>query len=307
MKYVLTGGLGFVGNELVRQLRQQNHEVVIFDNRNRIAPRIEDLLNVPVHNVDVADSARVRVLMQEVRPDYVVHLAAIHFIPECNANPELTLRVNVEGTLSVLRAAQAAGSKKVLAISSGAVYADSSAPLAEDSVVAPVDIYGHSKKMAEDVAEWFHLNTGLPIVMVRLFNVYGPRETNAHIIPEIINQLRTSSTLQLGNISPRRDFIFTEDVAGGLGRLAQAETPPFVRVNLASGSHASVEELINHMGRLLGKDIRVETDASRFRKADKATQLSDVSLLERLTNWRPVVQVEEGLRRLLRFEGLLPG
>lgn len=305
MKYLVTGGLGFVGNELVRQLAGQGHEVAILDNRNRVAPRIDDLKGIPVFEANVSDARRVTEVMGAMRPDFVIHLAAIHFIPECNANPELTLRVNVEGTLSVLRAAMAAQVKRVVAISSGAVYADSPSPLKEDSLVAPVDIYGHSKKMAEDVAEWFHASHGLPITMVRLFNVFGPRETNAHIIPEILNQLRTSSTLRLGNITPRRDFIFTEDAAEGLRRLCLADSPAFTRVNLASGSHASVEELIHHMRRLMGREIRVETDPTRFRKADKAIQLSDVTLLERLTGWRPRVDVTEGLRRLLKFEELI--
>jgi len=307
MKYLVTGGLGFVGNELVRQLRRQQHEVAILDNRNRVAPRIEDLEDVPVLEVDITDTAGTQAAVRRVRPDFVIHLAAIHFIPECNAHPERTLRVNVEGTLAVLRAAHGAGARKVVAVSSGAVYADSPVALAESSLVAPVDIYGHSKKMAEDIAEWYHGSTGLPVIMVRLFNVFGPRETNAHIIPEIIGQLRSSSTLRLGNITPRRDFIFTEDAAEGLWRLVQAETAPFLRVNLASGSHASVRELIDHLGRLLGRAIQVETDPTRFRQADKAIQRSDIALLERLTGWRPRVTVEEGLRRLLRFESLLSG
>jgi len=305
MKYVVTGGLGFVGNELVRQLKVRGR-VAIMDNRNRVAPDIADIGDVPVHDLDITDAGAVQQAMEDIKPDVVFHLAAIHFIPECNANPERTLRVNVEGTLTVLRAAAAAGARKVVAASSGAVYADSAEPLSEEgSPAEPVDIYGHSKLIGEQVGRWCQLESGLRLVMVRLFNVYGPRETNPHILPEIIAQLRRSDVLQLGNTTPRRDFIFTKDAAEGFIRLADAETPPYVHVNLASGHHASVDELIQRMSSMLRRSIRIETDPGRFRKADKLIQVADIALLRRLTGWSPRYDIGSGLDELLRYEGLL--
>lgn len=304
MKYVVTGGLGFVGNELVRQLKPRGH-VTILDNRNRVAPDIADIGDVPVHDLDITDAGAVQRAMADIKPDVVFHLAAIHFIPECNDNPERTLRVNVEGTLSVLRAAAAAGARKVVAASSGAVYADSSEALREDSPAEPVDIYGHSKVIGEQIGRWYQQESGLRLVMVRLFNVYGPRETNLHILPEVITQLRRSDVLQLGSTTPRRDFIFTKDAAEGFIRLADAETPAYMHVNLASGHHASVDELIQRMSRMLHRSTRIETDPRRFRKADKLIQVADIELLRRLTGWSPRYDLDSGLDELLRYEGLL--
>ncbi len=304
MRYLVTGGLGFVGNEVVRQLRRSD-EVFVVDNRNRVAPDIEDLRDVPLYEVDITDHPSIRSVFAEVRPDIVVHLAAIHFIPECNAAPERTLRVNVEGTLGVLHAAAECGTRKVVAASSGAVYADSSESLSEDSPTEPVDIYGHSKLACERIGRWFQAEHSLSLVMVRLFNVYGPRETNLHILPEIVSQLRQSNVLRLGNTTPRRDFIFTEDAAEGFIRLARAETGPYLHVNLASGHHASVDELIHRMAVMLGREISVDTDPSRFRKADKLIQVAELSMLERVAGWKPRHDLDAGLGKLLRYEGLL--
>ena len=302
--HLVTGGLGFIGNELVRQLKQET-EVAILDNRNRVAPRIEDLSAVPVHEVDLTDHVRVRALIAELKPEVVYHLAAIHFIPECNGDPERTLRINVEATQGLLRACAASGVKHVLVASSGAVYADAPGALAESAEVAPVDIYGWSKLFCEQLCRWHAAQSGLKITALRLFNNYGPRETNAHIIPEIIGQLRQTDVLRLGNCKPRRDYIHTADTAKALRKLA-ARVPETIRtVNVASGHHASVEELIALMGELLGRKITVETDPARFRKADKLVQVADMRALEAATGWKPEIGLREGLADLLRFEGLL--
>jgi UDP-glucose 4-epimerase len=304
MKYLITGGLGFVGNELTRQLIRQGHSVVIVDNRNRVAPSVDDLASVAVREVDITDAKATEAVFRDEKPERVVHLAAIHYIPECNKDPVRTLQVNVSGTQSVLSACAAAGVKQVTVTSSGAVYADSPLPLSEEMPIEPVDIYGVSKLMTEQLAALFHRQTGIPTVAFRLFNVFGPRETNAHIIPEVISQLRNSDVLKLGNIEPRRDFIFTEDVADGIIRLGNVTSKGLVITNLASGNHVSMRDLIELIGKIIGKKIAIETDPSRFRKADKMVQVANLERLVALTGWSPKVSLQEGLRKLLKFEGL---
>lgn len=301
---LITGGLGFIGNELARQLCRDS-QVIILDNKNRVAPRIEDLRQLPIHEVDITSREETAKVIQEVKPRVVFHLAAIHYIPECNSNPERTLRVNVEATLGLLNACSAAGVEHFLLASSGAVYADSPEPLHESSPVGPVDIYGWSKWFAEQLCHWYARQTGLRITICRLFNNYGPRETNRHIIPEVLHQLKTGDRLLLGNTLPRRDYIHTSDCAHALALLAQRAPVSVQTVNVASGHHASVEELIKIVGEILGRKLEVVTDPSRFRKADKLVQVADISLLDKLTGWRPEVELRAGLTRLLQFEGLI--
>lgn len=304
MRFCVTGGLGFIGNEVVRQLARQG-EVSVIDNHARVAGDIADLAGVKVYRADITDQAAVAEAVGAAAPDVVVHLAAIHFIPECNANPALTLRVNVEGTLSVLLACKAHGVKHTLFASSGAVYADSARPLSEDAPVAPVDVYGLSKKMAEEVCAWLALTQGLPVTILRLFNVYGPRETNAHIIPEIIAQLRRGDSLRLGNVKPRRDYVYVTDVAAAIAALAGRVPQPLRVLNLSSGHSASVEDLVGRIGNLLGRHIAIAVDPDRFRKVDKLVQTADIKTIANLSGWQPAVDLDSGLRQLLRYEGLL--
>jgi UDP-glucose 4-epimerase len=302
---IVTGGLGFIGNELVRQLLRAGEELVVLDNRNRTAPDIGDLAGARVIEVDLTQHEQVAATLAGLKPKTVFHLAAIHFIPECNANPERTLRVNVEATMGLLRACAAAGAQHFLYASSGAIYADSPAALSEASTIGPVDIYGWSKWFGEGLCQWQGAANGLKITLCRLFNNYGPRETNAHIVPEILNQLKQSRRLALGNTKPRRDYIHTSDTAKALRLLANKAPATCQIVNVASGADASVDELIVLLSELLGERIEVTVDQSRFRQADKLVQRADIARLRQLTGWQPEIPLKEGLRELLRYEGLL--
>ncbi len=303
MKYCVIGGLGFIGNELTRQLKHKG-EVCVLDNGHRTAQNIEDLQNVQVTEVDVTDPIAVSKAIRALAPDVVIHLAAIHFIPECNANPALTMRVNVEGTLSVLLACVESQVKHFVFASSGAVYADSEKALSEQDPVDPIDIYGISKKMAEDLCQWVGKSHQLPITIMRLFNVYGPRETNAHIIPEILGQLKKGNVLRLGNTKPVRDYIFVSDMASAIEKIT-GRIPSGVEIfNLSSGYSASVDELVAALEKILSRKIELETDPQRFRKADKQIQKADIGKITRAIDWLPAFDIENGLRKLLAYEGL---
>lgn len=301
---IVTGGLGFIGNELVRQLKSAGKQVAIIDNENRIAPQLEDLSDVPRYNVDITDRQALNETMALLKPDCVFHLAAIHYIPECNAHPERTLRINVEGTLAVLNAAKANGCKHLLFASTGAVYHDAQEPLTEEAPIAPVDIYGWSKWFAEELCR--SQQGVMPITICRLFNNIGLRETNPHIVPEIISQLRKDNrVLQLGNTKPIRDYISTRDTASALIQLSQQVPDGYEIFNVATGHGASVEELIQNLSTILGENIRVETDPARFRQADKQVQLADISKLKKALKWEPQYALPQVLEELLRFEKLV--
>ena len=303
---IITGGLGFIGNELARQLRARGREVVLIDNRRRVAPRISDLQGVPVVEADLTDAAAARRAFAGLRPQNVFHLAAIHYIPECNADPAFALHVNVAATQNVLDSAIAAGVQHFLLASTGAIYADSPDALTEDARVAPVDIYGWSKTFAEELARWRATRGETCVTVCRFFNNYGPRETNRHIIPEILDQLRTSDKLRLGTTNTRRDYIHTRDNAEALIRLSDLPPERERTVNIGTGVDASVDELVALLGELLGRPLRITHDPARVRPVDKPVQRADIARLAQLTGWQPQVKLRAGLAELLRFEGLLP-
>ena len=302
---VITGGLGFIGNELVRQLKNAGEKLVILDNRNRVAPSIDDIADIPVYDVDITNKDSVLSAFEEIRPDTVFHLAAIHYIPECNDNPERTLRVNVEGTESILNASAKVGVSKFIYISSGAVYADSADLLSESAPVSPVDIYGWSKWFGEQLCHLNYTSYGTPTVICRLFNNYGPRETNMHIIPEVIKQLSAGDKLHLGNTTTVRDYIHTMDCAKALIKLSHCCEGATKIVNVAHGNGYTVNEMINKIQHITGRAITIKSDKTRMRKVDKQSQVADIALLKQLTGWQPEINIQDGLSDLLRFEKLI--
>jgi UDP-glucose 4-epimerase len=303
---IITGGLGFIGNELVRQLKAAGRTVAIIDNENRIASQLDDLKEIPRYKFDITDTNAIESVIGKLKPERIFHLAAIHYIPECNAQPERTVRINTEGTLSVLNAAIKHQCKHFIFASTGAVYHDSPLALTEQSTIAPVDVYGWSKWFAEELCRW--KSTSLPITICRLFNNIGLRETNPHIVPEIINQLRGGNrVLQLGNTTPIRDYISTQDTATAMIRLSDLEHKGCEVYNIATGNGASVNELIHCLSELLQEKINVQTDPSRFREADKAVQLADITKLKQKLSWEPQQDMKEVLSKLLNFEGLIRG
>ncbi|MDF2454524.1 MAG: NAD-dependent epimerase/dehydratase [Cytophagaceae bacterium] len=301
---IVTGGLGFIGNELVRQLKASGRKVAIIDNENRIAPQLDDIKDVPRYVVNITDADEIRKVFEEVKPERVFHLAAIHYIPECNAQPEHTMHVNTEGTLAVLNAAVEHHCKHFIFASTGAVYHDSPLALCEESVIAPVDVYGYSKWFAEELCRW--KSSGIQVTLCRLFNNIGLRETNAHIVPEIMSQLKQGNRiLKLGNTTPIRDYISTKDTASALIRLSHRVHSGCEVYNIATGKGASVNALVKEISFLLEEQITIETDTSRFRPADKEVQLADISKLKRTLNWEPEQELKEVLLELLKFEGLI--
>ena len=178
-------------------------------------------------------------------PDYVCHLAAIHFIPDCNANSTKALQVNTVGTQSVLNTCKNRAIDKVIVASTAAVYAVNNWPNVENKTqFAPIDIYGLSKMFAELLAKKFAEETGITTISIRLFNAVGPRETNPHVIPHILESAKKSEYIPLGNIKPKRDYIHTSDIAEAILTLCLSDIKQYHVFNVGSGVEYSVEELV---------------------------------------------------------------
>jgi UDP-glucose 4-epimerase len=173
--------------------------------------------------------------------------------------------------------------------SSAAVYKPLETAHNEDaSAVGPVDVYGYTKLHGEDFVRHFARDRGFNAAIVRLFNVIGPGETNPHVLPEIIRQLKAGTRkLSLGNVHPKRDYIHVADVSSGFIRIATTAVPdPVTVVNLGSGASFSVEELVNRLGGIIGEPIKIEVDPARVRAVDRPNLLSDNGRLRELYNWQ---------------------
>jgi UDP-glucose 4-epimerase len=304
MRILLTGGCGYVGKALARRLFPL-HEVLVFDlNRYGDSP-----FSAAEHRAfariqgDVRDFACLRRVMREFDPQIVFHLAAIHYIPDCEKAPADAFAINVRGTANVLRACPPRS--RLVFASSAAVYAPDTTPHAEDtSRVQPIDVYGSTKLEAENLVHELSAQRQLSSVIVRLFNVIGPGETNPHIAPAIVSQLRRGARcLRLGNVYPRRDYIHILDAARGFETIAwnMATSATSVKtVNLGTGVSHSVRDLVAIFGKVLGESLEIAEERTRVRVVERPSLTANVEKIRRLYSWAPVLTVEDAVRDLWR-------
>ncbi len=300
-KIIITGGAGFIGSALIKELQKNDYEIFVVDNLsfgNRSFINIEDN---HFFETDIRDREEMKTLFEKVRPDWVIHLAAIHFIPYCNEHPYEASDINIRGTVNVLDAAAACGSiKKAFFASTAAVYPISDYAVDEEFHLHPLDIYGLTKHTGERLCREFHLETGIPTVICRLFNAFGPNETNPHLIPEIQEQINNGTrTINLGNLTPKRDFIHTYDMARAIHSLMKKESISFDIFNLGRGKEYSVKEVVKAFERQLGEEITIEVEQSRVRDVERQHLLADISKLKDTTGWEPEWELDDGIKTLL--------
>jgi len=296
-KILITGGAGFIGSAVIKHLQSSGHDLFVIDNLsfgNREFISIDDshfLL------ADILDKEKVNAFVTSVKPEIIIHLAAIHFIPYCNEHPYSSSDINIRGTINVLDAAAANKVKKVFFASTAAVYPIYDEAVGELHATGPLDIYGLSKLTGEHLCNEFHLKTGIPTVVCRFFNAFGPNETNPHLIPEIQKQiLGGNRKIKLGNLTPKRDFIHTYDMARAVETLLEKTGEGIHTYNLGRGIEYSVTEIVDAFAKAIGEPIEIEVDPARVRKVERMHLLADVSKLKAL-GWE--LGIEEGIKTLV--------
>lgn len=300
MKAIVTGGAGFIGSAVVPALSREGYEVFVLDNLSFGNRDFIDIDDDHFFLTDIRNGDEVDKWMKRVSPDVLVHLAAIHFIPYCNQHPYEASDINIRGTINVINAAKGVSSlTKFFFASTAAVYPISDDPVSEVHQVKPLDIYGLSKLAGEHLCREFYLETGIDTIVCRFFNAFGPNETNPHLIPEIERQLRNGlRSIKLGNLTPKRDFIHTHDMASAVRVLVNLENSKFDIFNLGRGIEYSVVEIVEAFERQLGERITIEVDPARVRKVEREHLLADVMKL-RATGWEPKWGIDAGIKNLV--------
>lgn len=273
MKVLVTGGCGFIGSHLVDSLLGASHDVVIVDNMLRgrflwggtkLSPRLE--------KVDIQDHDALVRTFRDVKPEMVFHLAAHHYIPYCEKHPYEAFSTNVTGTLNVLDACTKCGSvKKLFSASTGDVYAPCGYAHREIDQVSPVYVYGETKLIGEQAIRRYKSSVGVPfdIVIGRLFNAAGARETNPHFLPEVVRQLDDGAkVIEVGNTWPMRDFV---DVRS-MGQVILALTEKVVGIdvfNIGSGKVQTVQQALDVLIQIHGQSVTVAQVDARKRPNDR--------------------------------------
>ena len=308
MKTIITGGAGFIGSAVVPNLIREGYDIYVYDNLSFGNRRFIDISDSHFLLADIRDANTVSEVFQMVNPEVVVHLAAIHFIPYCNDHPFEAADTNIRGTMNVLNACKSLpGLKKFFFASTAAVYPICDEAIKESNELLPLDIYGLSKLTGEHLCKEFSLETGIDTIICRFFNAFGPNETNPHLIPEIERQLRDGlRTIKLGNLTPKRDFIHTFDMANAVKQLLKLENSGCDIFNLGRGIEYSVVEIVEAFERQLQEAISIEVDPARVRKVERQHLIADVNKLKKLAGWEPKWGIDEGVKSLISNWDLSP-
>lgn len=301
MKILVTGGAGFIGSAIVPKLQSENHDVYVFDNLSFGNRAFINVIDDHFFLGDIRDAEAISKAVQAIMPDVIIHLAAVHFIPYCNEHPFESSDINIRGTMNVLDAAKNIENlNKIIFASTAAVYPISDNAVSETDEKRPLDIYGLSKLAGEQLMQKFYFETKIDTICCRFFNAFGPNETNPHLIPEIERQLRDGHrTIALGNLTPKRDFIHTHDMANAVLAMINLKNTGYDTFNLGRGIEYAVTEIVSTFETLLNEKITVNIDPSRTRKVERMHLLANVDKLKQKTGWEPKWTITEGIKDLI--------
>jgi UDP-glucose 4-epimerase len=301
MRFLVTGGAGFLGTALVNRLVKEQHQVRVIDDLRAGDPsRLDD--RVLFTRGDVADRPKLWTLLQDV--DCVYHLAARVLVSESIHYPREYNEVNVGGTVSVMEAMRDAGVQRVVFASSGAVYGEqANQPVSEDQTPNPQSPYAVSKLAAEYYVRTIGTLWGLETVILRIFNAYGPGQnlppSHPPVVPRCLQQALTGgSFVVFGGGAQTRDFVYVDDVVDALVAASSASDVDRRTINLGNGRETSVNELVSLVGRVTGKNVDVIHSPAE--SGGVSRMRADISTARKLLDFEPQVDLEEGLGRTLK-------
>jgi len=306
-KALVTGAGGFIGSHLVERLVELGADaraLVHYNSNGRWgwldeSPYKDD---VKVFAGDVRDPDSLQHAFEGV--EVVFHLAALIAIPYSYHAPLSYVRTNVEGTLNILQSAIRYDVGLVIHTSTSEVYGTArKIPIDENHQLQGQSPYSASKIGADKVAEAFHLSFSLPVVTIRPFNTYGPRQSARAVIPTIVSQVFGDTAIRLGNLQPTRDLNYVTDTVAGF--VLAAETPAAIgeTINLGTGQEISISELASMIVRITGKDLPIITENERVRpeRSEVERLCADNTKAREVLGWQPDFTLEAGLTRTIEW------
>ncbi|MBI1878350.1 MAG: SDR family NAD(P)-dependent oxidoreductase [Chloroflexi bacterium] len=306
---LVTGAGGFIGSHLVEQLVAEGAQVRAFVRYNSRGEA--GLLRLLPHEVyskleiimgDLRDVEAIRKAVREI--DTIFHLGALIAIPYSYLHPREVIDTNIMGTLNILMAARDFKVRRIVHTSTSEVYGTAQyVPIDEKHPLQGQSPYSASKIGADKIAESFYRSFDLPVVTVRPFNTYGPRQSARAVIPTIITQVLTRDEVRLGNLAPSRDFTFVSDTANGFLKAAEAEAAIGQEINLGVGASITIGELADKIFRLLNKAPKIvgETERLRPEKSEVFRLHSANHKAAELIGWQPQVSLDDGLQRTINW------
>lgn len=297
-RVLVTGGSGFIGSHLVEALLRRGDEVHCLLMSGDPAANLGAIRNdVHIVDADLTDRESVQRAVQSVRPEVVFHLAAVG-VADVNLDPALVARVNVEGTLNLLQALQ--GEYRVL-VNTGTCheYGNQPAPLREDLPPRPELPYAIAKTAAWHFCNRFYKTRRWPIVTVRPFSVYGPRQAANAFVPACIEAVREGRPFEMTPGEQKRDWVYVGDVAEGLIRAAETPTAVGSTFNLCSGVGATLYEVARMIVNEMGHGIEIKRGALPYRPEEIWELVGDPARAREVLGWEATTSLGKGIQKAI--------
>ncbi|MFE0458160.1 SDR family NAD(P)-dependent oxidoreductase [Kitasatospora sp. NPDC058965] len=308
----VTGAEGFIGSHLVEHLVAHGHRVRAMVQYNSFSSfgwletlDRDTLDSVDIVLGDVRDPGSVTGLVKGTEAVY--HLAALIAIPYSYQAPHSYIETNVTGTLNVLESVRHLDIPRLVHTSTSETYGTAqTVPITEDHPINTQSPYAASKAGGDRLADSYHASFDTPVVTLRPFNTFGPRQSMRAVIPTVIAQIAAGEReITLGDLRPTRDFMFVKDTAAAFHAVgtAPAETVVGRTFNAGTGGEISVGDLVTLVGKLMDVDLTVREDAQRIRPTNSEVMrlVADASRLRAATDWAPAHSLEAGLEKTIAF------
>jgi NAD dependent epimerase/dehydratase len=301
---MVTGAGGFIGSHLIEKLYEQGARVrafVRYNSRNDIGLlrmlSADCQSSLEIISGDLRDLTAVQQAMRG--SSHVFHLGALIAIPYSYLHPAEVVETNVIGTLNILLAARELGIERLVHTSTSEVYGTAiHIPINEDHPLQGQSPYSASKIGADKLVESFHLSYGLPVVTLRPFNTFGPRQSARAVVPSLITQALTQTKIHVGNLEATRDFTYVTDTVAGFLGISQVQGLEGQTINLGTGRDVRIADLVEQVMQLVDHPVEVVIDQERLRpeKSEVQRLISDNGLALKKMGWAPQVSFEEGLK-----------
>ena len=307
-RVLVTGATGFIGSALVRRLVGDGCEVhALTSVVSSVYPQrlLEVRRSLTLHEGSLSDRRAMDAVVAAARPEVVLHLGAYTHVGKSWHRVDECVSTNIQGTLNLLQALEAAGwpARRFVYTSTSEVYGDVDVPFREDGPVNPISPYSVSKYAGERYCRMFVQGQGWPVVVVRPFNAFGPRQSPDRVIPEIITRGLRGQRLPMTQGTQTREFVYVDDLADGFVRagLTAGDEVHGQVVNLCSGKDLSMRDLATTVLGLMGDPVVPEFGALPERPTEVPRLAGDPAKAARLLGWAPTVGLEEGLRRTIAW------
>lgn len=306
-KILITGGLGFIGGHLIDQLIQDSYEIFALDNSsllksNKQINQYSKISTFNFINSDITDFTSLDQIFKDSPPDIIVHLAAKISVDESLIKPEEYFKINVEGTLNLLKLALKYNVKKIIFASSAAVYGTKDkVPLKEDeSLLTPLSTYAVTKIAGEGLCHVYSSISNLQCICLRFFNIYGPEQSGSALVPKFIKLISNNQPITIfGDGTHTRDFIYISDVIQGITKAIKYNKKHYEIFNIAGSTKTTILDLVKIIEDTLHKKAIINFEPNK--KGDIPLSFANIDNAKKELGFNPVVALKEGIKIMIEY------